>query len=69
MFVGYTAFLGVYGFTATVIYLSGSSAHFHLHHAISAAFLSIFWTDFSSVTDVITNGVLIGKAATISFYA
>ena len=66
---GYAAIILVYGFSTAVVFLTKSEAHFHLHHAISAAFLSIFWTDFGTLTDVITNGVLVGVCVQgISFY-
>ena len=65
----YFAFVAVYGFSALVIFESGSKAHFHLHHAISASILSLWFTDFATWTDVMMNGILIGVVIQgLSFY-
>ena len=70
MIAGYIGILSVYAFSTAIICLTpGSKSHFHLHHAISAALLSVFWTDWATISDIICHGVLIGVVAQgISFY-
>lgn len=58
----YAIFIVVYLAVFVVIEARGENFHFHVHHAIAATFLSLFFTNWKTKLDVILHGVLIGIA-------
>ena len=64
-----TAGVLAYAVVYAIIVADGTSAHFHIHHAIFAGFLSLYFGDLVTWVDRLTHGVLIGVVAEgICFY-
>ena len=58
----YLIYCALYGILFIFVVLKGEDFHFHVHHAIAATLLSLFFTNWRSNSDIIFHGLLMGIA-------